>query len=90
MINRIEKSGDKDIRETDDITQSVKTKREKKQQDELQTWQRDVFEDCELEAPEQFKKLSSEDIPEKEMKKLEEWQEHAFRFMKVRDFAPNN
>ena len=49
-----------------------------------------MFEDCDLDALEQFRKLINEDIPEKEMMKLEKWQEHAFRFMKVRDFAPNN
>ena len=48
-----------------------------------------MFEDCDLDVLEQFENLIEEDIPKKEMEKLEEWQEHAFRFMSVIDYAPN-
>ena len=44
-----------------------------------------MFEDCDLEALEQFQHLIKEEIPEKEMAKLKDWQEHAFRFMSVID-----
>ena len=64
IIKDIRTEGEKGSREIDDAVQKVNQADLRRQKDEHQSWERDVFEDCDLDALEQFENLINEEIQE--------------------------